>query len=212
MLRIMGYTPTNRRDYVVADDHKENCLLEYTLVDGNVSDVVVSIGGGRHRHYPAATVINEIQKGAQYQGLELAPGNKLIVTSPYGKYLEERACFNKNRIYSLLVGMWDIQLLGIHLFTKSEIYNDVKVPASTLTGFRVIMTRTVMDLNIAEMVGVLKSNFVPELCVINGDDIRISSELILNKIYRLHSSGISMGKNYLELVNPADVISIRESK
>lgn len=208
-LKIIGATPTNRKNYEVLGEHRDNSLLEFTLSGYEITTAVISIGEGKHRHYPGKHIVQFLSNGGSIYGLELASGNKLALTSTMAARQIERAYNDPNRIYSCCLDEEQSMLLGVYIETYEDTLQDVFVAGSIVTGFRFCMMQNIFELNMEETAKWIKANYVQELSLVNGN-VYLNDASVEQKIRDVNASMV-MGQHYIELVRPEDVVYIRNS-
>lgn len=208
--RVIGTTPTNRENYIVLGEHQKDSLLEFTLTGYEIFSVVISIGGGEHVHVMAREAITYLLSGRKIHGLTISEGNKLALSSTFGKRQIERRCFEANSIYSCCIDMYEPLLVGVFIETYQDKVNGMPMASSYVTGYRFCLTQEILDFTPEEAVTWLKNVYVPELSVVNGN-IYINDWSIISRIQDMNAQ-VCTGSNYIELVAPEDIVYVKSLK
>lgn len=207
-IRIVGSTPDNRKNYEVLGAHRDNSLLEFTLVGYEIFSAVISTGDGEHRHFPAKQLIQFLADGGVVHGLKLGEGNKLALDSTMAVRMIERQCNEPTMIYSCCLDKSQALLVGFSIETYQTRRDNLPVSISEITGFRFCMMQNIFDLTLEETAEWLQHQYVPELSVVNGN-VCINDMSIVNRIYA-HNTQCADGIEYVELVSPDDIVYVKQ--
>lgn len=207
-IRIVGTTPDNRKNYEVLGEHRNNSLLEFTLIGYEIMSAVISTGGGEHRHFPAKQLVQYLQSGAKIHGLVLGDGNKLALDSTMAVRMIERQCNEPNMIYSCCVDKNQALLVGLFVDTYQMRKDNLPTSVSEITGFRFCMMQNIFELTLEETAEWLQHQYVPELSVVSGN-VCVNDMSLVNRLYE-RNARMADGRCYVELVRPDDIVYVRQ--